>query len=223
MVMLTPAMPVFENVAHGHQDTRFAPALKYSPDSVVTLPEGLTTAPESTTTAPPKSETTTTSSSGSTTTIEKATAHPAGGVKFSKGKLLATVACGGTDGTCHVILEISAGKAGMEVPLTVAAGKKETIKVKPSTALAKAIAAHPKAKLSVRLLAPEGRPRRSRSASRAGDKKCEKGPPVAGPLFAFLSANCGRPADQHNAGRWERSPRRASASCVTTFNRMRIY
>ena len=69
---------------------------------------------------------------------------------------MATVACTGT-GTCHVILEISAGKTGMEVPVTVAAGEKKTIKVKAGKALAKEMKAHPKAKLSVRLVAPEGK------------------------------------------------------------------
>jgi amidase len=146
----------FEQVAHGAQQTKYAPALKYVEDSVVTHPTGLTPAPESTTTAPPKSETTPTPASGTTTTA-KATAHLVGGVKFEHGKLTGTVACSGTDGTCHVILEISAGEAGMEVPVTVAAGEKKTIKVKASKALAKAIAAHPKAKLSVRLVAPEGK------------------------------------------------------------------
>jgi amidase len=143
----------FENVAHGAQQTKFAPALKYVEDSVVTPPTGLTTAPESTTT-PPKSETTT---PGSTTTIEKATAHLVGGVKFTKGKLVATIACGGSGGTCHVLLEVKAGKAEMEVPVAVATGKEKTVKVKPSKALAKAMAAHPKAKPSVRLVAPEGK------------------------------------------------------------------
>jgi amidase len=148
----------FENVAHGQQATKFAPALKYVEDSVVTSPTGLPAAPESTTT-PPKSETTTTTTpgSGSTTTIEKATAHLVGGVKFTDGKLVATIACSGTDGTCHVILEIKAGKAGMEVPVAIAAGKQKTVKVKPSKGLAKEMAAHPKAKPSVRLVAPEGK------------------------------------------------------------------
>ena len=70
---------------------------------------------------------------------------------------MATVACTGTTGSCQVILEVTSGKATMEVPVTVAAGKKKTIKVKPTKALAKAMKAHPKAKLSVRLLAPEGK------------------------------------------------------------------
>jgi amidase len=141
----------FENVAHGKQETKFAPALKYVEDSVVTPPSGLPTAPGSTT-SPPKPET-----APASTTIEKATAHLVGGAKLTKGKLVATIACGGTAGTCHVILEIKAGKAGMEIPVAVAAGKRKTVKVKPSKALAKAIAAHPKAKLSVRLVAPEGK------------------------------------------------------------------
>jgi amidase len=148
----------FENVAHGQQATKFAPALRYVEDSVVTSPTGLPAAPESTTTAP-KSETTTTTTpgSGSTTTIEKATAHLVGGVKFTAGKLVATIACGGGGGTCHVVLEVKAGKAEMEAPVAVAAGKQKTVKVKPSKAIAKAMAAHPKAKPSVRLVAPEGK------------------------------------------------------------------
>jgi amidase len=148
----------FENVAHGQQQTKVAPALKYV-ESTVDAPVGLPPAIESTTTPPatgsssgPGSTTTVTT----TTTTGKATAHLVGGVKFTKGKLVATIACGGS-GTCHVLLEIAAGKAGMEVSVTVPAGAKKTVKVKPSKALAKAIAAHPKAKLSVRLVAPEGK------------------------------------------------------------------
>jgi hypothetical protein len=55
------------------------------------------------------------------------------------------------------VLEITSGKATMEVPVTVTAGEKKTIKVKPTKALGKAMKAHPKAKLSVRLVAPEGK------------------------------------------------------------------
>jgi amidase len=149
----------FENVAHGQQQTKYAPALKYSQDSVVTVPSGTTpAAPEPTTTAPPKSEGTVTPGAGPTTTSEKAAAHLVGGVKFAKGKLSATVACTGTSGTCHVILEISAGKpAGMEVPVAVAAGKRKTVTVRPSRSLTEAMKAHPKAKLSVRLVVQEGK------------------------------------------------------------------
>jgi CxxC motif-containing protein len=70
---------------------------------------------------------------------------------------VATVACTGTTGSCQVILEITSGKATMEVPVTVAAGEKKTVKVKPTKALAKSMKAHPRAKLSVRLVAPEGK------------------------------------------------------------------
>jgi amidase len=144
----------FENVAHGQQQTKFAPALPYSQDSVVATPSGtVPAAPPSTTTAPPKSEETT-----APVTVKKATAHLVGGVKFHKGKVTATVACTGTSGTCHVIAEISAGKTvGMEIPVTIAAGKKKTVTVKASKSLTKTIEAHPKAKLSVRLVAPEGK------------------------------------------------------------------
>ncbi len=147
--------------AHGHRETKYAPALKYSPDSVTTTPVDSTPAPETTTSAP--AGPTSTQGSGSTTTTTtttttKATAWLVGGVKFSHGKLAATVACGGTEGTCHVLLEVSVGgKAGMDVPVTVAVGEKKTVKVKPSKALTKAMDAHPKAKLSVRLVAPEGK------------------------------------------------------------------
>ena len=83
---------------------------------VVAPPTGLTPAPESTTTAPPKSEDTKASDSGSSGTgssgtgstpaAEKATAHLLGGVKLSKGKLLATVECTGT-GTCSLLVSSS--------------------------------------------------------------------------------------------------------------------
>jgi amidase len=142
----------FENLAHGHQETKYAPALKYSQDSVVP-PTVVTVPAPAPTTTPPKSEGTT----GTGSTAEKATAHVVGGVKFDHGKLVATVACSGNVGTCHVILEISDGKyAGMEVPVSVAAGKQKTVKVKPSKSLLKATKKHPKAKVSVRLVVAEG-------------------------------------------------------------------
>jgi amidase len=155
----------FELYAHGHRETKYAPALKYVEGGVVTPPAGLTTSPESTTTPPAGSasatdagsSSSTTATNPSTTTTEKATAHLAGAIKLTGGKLVATVACTGTTGSCKVILEVTSGKATMEVPVTVAAGVKKTIKVKPTKALAKAMKAHPKAKLSVRLVAPEGK------------------------------------------------------------------
>ncbi|MBS1893325.1 MAG: hypothetical protein JST59_18655, partial [Actinobacteria bacterium] len=143
----------FELQAHGAQQTKFAPALKYVEDSVVTPPTGLTPAPPSTATAPPaKSEAT-------TPAVTKPTAHLVGGVKFTGGKLVATLACTGTSGTCHAILEIDDGKVGIKVPVALAAGKKKTIKVKPGKALAKAIAEHPKA-LRARVVVAEGKARK---------------------------------------------------------------
>jgi amidase len=143
----------FENVAHGHRETRFAPALKYSPDSVIAPPVSLSTTPESTTTPPPKSE-----PSG---TANGAKAHLVRGVRLSHGKLVATLACGGSDAACHVILEINAGKkATMEAHVTVAAGRKKTVKVTPSKALLAAMKAYPKARLSVRLVVAEGKPQK---------------------------------------------------------------
>jgi Peptidase family M1 domain len=95
---------------------------------------------------------------GPGTTRTKATAHLVGGVKLLKGKLRATVACSsGSTGACQLILEITDGKSTMDVPVTVGAGKKKTITVKPSKALLKATEAHPNARLSARLVAPEGK------------------------------------------------------------------
>ncbi|HJZ35201.1 MAG TPA: M1 family aminopeptidase, partial [Solirubrobacterales bacterium] len=94
---------------------------------------------------------------GPGTTPKKSAAHLVGGVKLVNGKLKATVACAGSTGACQLILEITDGKATMDVPVTVAAGKKKTITVKPSKALLKAAKSHPKARLSVRLVAPEGK------------------------------------------------------------------
>lgn len=152
----------FETVAHGAQQTKFAPSLKYSPDSVVAPPTGLATAPETTSMTP--AGTTSTPSSGSTagtgptTTTAAPTAHLLGGVRFHRGTLVATVACSGTGGTCHLVLEVAAGNgAGMKVPVTVAPGKTKTLRVKATRSLAKAIEAHPRAKLSVRLVVPQGK------------------------------------------------------------------
>ena len=114
----------FERVAHGQQETRYAPALKYVDDGVT------------------------------------ATGHLVGGAEFSRGKLSATVSCGGSRKTCRAILEIGSGKAGMKVPVTLAAGRKKTVKVRPSKSILMALNVRPKAKLSVRLVAPTARRRR---------------------------------------------------------------
>ncbi len=114
----------FERVAHGQQETRYAPALKYVDDGVTD------------------------------------TGHLVGGVKFSRGKLSATVRCGGSRKTCRAILEIGDGKAGMKVPVTLAAGSKKTVKVSPSKSILMAMNVRPKAKLSVRLVASPARRRR---------------------------------------------------------------
>jgi len=144
----------FEQYAHGAEETKFAPALKYSQDSVVAPETTLPTAPESTTTPP----VVTTNTVTVTKTEKAAKAHLVGGVKLSGGKLLATVACSGESGTCHLVLEIGVGKSvDQEVTVSVAAGKKKTVKVKPNKALKKAMKAHPKASVSVRLVAPEGK------------------------------------------------------------------
>jgi amidase len=150
----------FEAQAHGHVETSYAPPLKFSDDSVTAPPTGLPSAPESTTPKPAEGGSSASSGSGSSgsSTGGRASAHLTGGVKFTGGKLVATVACDGTAGTCHVILEIRAGKAEMKLPVTVAAGGSKTVKVRPGKSLAKAMAAHPKAKVSVRLLGPEGKP-----------------------------------------------------------------
>jgi len=141
----------FELVAHGAQQTKFAPPLKYVEDSVVAPPSGLPPAPGPSSPKPP------TPGPSPAPTVKKPSAHLVGGVKLAKGKLLATVACSGSGGTCHVILEINDGEVGMKVPVAVAAGKQKKVKVKPSRSLAKAIAEHPKAKLSVRVVVPEGK------------------------------------------------------------------
>jgi amidase len=143
----------FENVAHGAQHTKFAPSLPYVEDGVVTPPTGLPPAPAPVTTTPPAEP-------KATPAFKKPTAHLVGKVKLLGGKLKVKIACSGTAGTCHVVLEIGDGKVEMKVPVALAAGKKKTVKVKPSKALAKAMKAHPKAKLSVRLVVPEGTPKK---------------------------------------------------------------
>jgi amidase len=146
----------FENVAHGAQQTKFAPALPYKDVSVVAPPTGLAPAPPSTTTSSPAPVPT----PAPAPAFKKPTARLMGGVKFKGGKLLAKLACTGTSGTCHLILEISDGKATMKVPVAIGTGKTKTIKVKPSKSLAKAIAKHPKAKLSVQVVVAEGKARK---------------------------------------------------------------
>jgi amidase len=143
----------FELQAHGAQQTKFAPSLKYVEDSVVAPPSGLPPAPGPSSAKPP------TPGPSPAPTVKKPSAHLVAGVKLAKGKLLATIACSGSGGICHVILEISDGKVGMKVPVAVAAGKQKKVKVKPSRSLGKAIAEHPK-KLRARVVVAQGKPKK---------------------------------------------------------------
>jgi amidase len=143
----------FELQAHGAQQTKFAPSLKYVEDSVVAPPSGLPPAPGPSSAKPP------TPGPSPAPTVKKPSAHLVAGVKLAKGKLLATIACSGSGGICHVILEISDGKVGMKVPVAVAAGKQKKVKVKPSRSLGKAIAQHPK-KLRARVVVAQGKPKK---------------------------------------------------------------
>ena len=141
----------FELVANGHRETKFAPSLKYVPDSVTPPQTIVTPAPPVTTevpkpTAPPLH-------------TEKVTpaARLVGGLTFRKGKLEATIACTGTTGSCHVILQVggTAKKPAMQIPVTVAVGEQKTVTVKPTKALRKQLA-HAKGGVPVRLVSPAG-------------------------------------------------------------------
>ena len=141
----------FELKANGHRETKYAPALKYVPDSV-TPPEVIVTpAPPATTEAPKPTE--------PTTSAEKVAPVPrlVGGLKFHKGKLEVTVACSGTTGSCHVILQVGGTqqKPAMQIAVTVTAGGQKTVTVKPTKALRKQLA-HAKGGIPVRLVSPAG-------------------------------------------------------------------
>lgn len=140
----------FELQANGHRETRYAPALKYVADSV-TPPEVVVTPAPPATTEPPKT--------AEPTTIEKVAPVPrlVGGLKFHKGKLEATIACGTGSGDCHVILQVggTAKKPAMQIPVTLAAGTQKTVTVKPTKALRKQIA-KAKGGIPVRLVSPAG-------------------------------------------------------------------
>jgi amidase len=140
----------FELKANGHRETRYAPALKYEADSV-TPPEIVVTPAPPATTEPPKAT--------EPTTIEKVAPVPrlVGGLKFHKGKLEATIACGTGTGECHVILQVGGTKRkpAMQIPVTVAAGTQKTVTVKPTKALRKQLA-DAKGGIPVRLVSPTG-------------------------------------------------------------------
>jgi amidase len=140
----------FELKANGHRETQYAPALKYVADSV-TPPEVVVTPAPPATTEPPKTT--------EPTTIEKVAPVPrlVGGLKFHKGKLEATIACGAGSGDCHVILQVggTAKKPAMQIPVTLAAGTQKTVTVKPTKALRKQIA-KAKGGIPVRLVSPAG-------------------------------------------------------------------
>jgi amidase len=141
----------FELQANGHRETQYAPALKYVADSVTPPEVVVTPAPPTTTEAPKPTE--------PSTNTEKVVpvAHLVGGLKFHKGKLEATIACIGTTGSCHVILQLggTAKKPAIQVPVTVTAGQQKTVTVKPTKSLRKQIA-HAKGGIPVRLVSPAG-------------------------------------------------------------------
>lgn len=141
----------FELRANGHQETKYAPALKYVADSVTPPEITVTPAPPSTTEAPKPTE--------PTTNTEKVApaARLVGGLKFHKGKLEATIACTGTAGKCHLILQLGGTrkKPAMQVPVTVAVGAQKTVKVRPTKALRKQLA-NAKGGIPVRLVSPTG-------------------------------------------------------------------
>lgn len=151
----------FELQANGHRETKYAPALSYVPDSVTPPQVVVQPAPPSTTEAPKPTE--------PTTNTEKVVpvARLVGGLTFHKGKLEATIACTGTTGSCHVILQVggTAKKPAMQVAVTVAAGKQETVTVKATKALRKQIA-HAKGGIPVRLVSPAGAAKRVKVATK---------------------------------------------------------
>jgi amidase len=150
----------FENVAHGGRETSYAPALKFSSDSVA-FPTGLPPAPTASTRAP---EVTAPDGAKAKT---KPSARLVGKLKLRHGKLLATVACRGSAGTCLVLLQIGGSKTSPDMQLQVAipAGKRKTVKVTPSQRLRRQLQENPQSKVQVRLLAPEGRGKRATVSS----------------------------------------------------------
>jgi amidase len=139
----------FELRANGHRETKYAPALKYAPDSVTPPEIVVTPAPPATTQAPKPTE----------PTAEKVVpaARLVGGLKFHKGKLEATIACSGTTGSCHVILQVGGTqkKPAMQIPVTIPAGKQKTVTVTPTKVLRKQLA-DAKGGIPVRIVSPAG-------------------------------------------------------------------
>jgi amidase len=150
----------FELTANGHRETKYAPALSYVPDSVTPPQVVVTPAPPATTEAPKPAE------PANTEKVVPA-AHLVGGLKFHKGKLKATIACSGTTGSCHVILQLggTAKKPAMQIPVTVAAGKQKTVTVKPTKELRKQIA-NAKRGIPVRLVSPAGAAKKVKVATK---------------------------------------------------------
>ena len=136
----------FEQHAHGHVETTYAPALSYDPDSVAE-PISVTPAPP-TESEPPAS-------------TPPATTKPAPMAKLLKGKLhkgkfVLKFRCTSISGPCSFVVRLSVGHLSMPLrQVKVGAGKKKTISLKPSRKLKRKLAKS-KAKVVVTMIPVTG-------------------------------------------------------------------
>ena len=165
----------FEQRAHGHVETSYAPALRYDPASIAE-PVSATPAPPSESTPPPppaggsgSGESGSGSSGGSESSgsaggeaTPPAPPAPRGKLvhgRFRKGKLLLTFHCASKSGPCSFFVRVSARGAKVGVrQVTIAAGGKKTVGMTPRRKARRRLAHHRHAKIVVRMIPVSARP-----------------------------------------------------------------
>jgi amidase len=141
----------FEQKAHGHVETTYAPALRYDPDSVAE-PVSAKPLPPSESTPPPSSG----GSSGSGASPVPPTAKLLGG-RIQKGVLVLSFHCAASTGNCSFFVRASVG--GSHLPtrqVTVGAGRSKTVKLKAVGKAKLRMSGHGRAKVVVAMVPVSG-------------------------------------------------------------------
>jgi amidase len=148
----------FEQVAHGHEQSPFAPPLPYDPSAAPpSLPTTPTPVPAPTTTAPSAPDKPSVPASAVATKVLP-TVKLLAGPWLRKGTIGLRLGCTSTKGSCRFVLRLAIkGKAPFTLQLvTVGAGKKRTLALKPSRALLRKLTAHKHTKVVVTLVPVAG-------------------------------------------------------------------
>jgi amidase len=146
----------FEQAAHGYEQTAFAPALRYDPSSVA-QPIDKTPAPAPTTAAP-NATTDTSAPKGPTSAKVVPTVKLVVGARLRKGTLRLQFQCESANGSCRFVLRlaIKGGAMFIQRQVTVAAGRKRTLVIKPAAATLRKLRTGARTKLTVTLVPIDG-------------------------------------------------------------------